>query len=94
MSQSTSTPARWDYIYESPPKEMLNELMVRYVESQVFQAAVESTACEMAARQMAMKAATDNADDLINDLQLVHNKARQAAITQELSEIVAGAQAV
>ncbi|MBC7002052.1 F0F1 ATP synthase subunit gamma [Photobacterium sp. BZF1] len=89
-----STSTRWDYIYESPPKEMLNELMVRYVESQVFQAAVESTACEMAARQMAMKAATDNADDLINDLQLVHNKARQAAITQELSEIVAGAQAV
>ena len=68
--------------------------MVRYLESQVYQGAVESTACEMAAQQMAMKAATDNADDLINDLQLVHNKARQAAITQELSEIVAGAQAV
>ena len=92
--QGDAKPSRWDYIYETPPKEMLNELMVRYLESQVYQGAVESTACEMAARQMAMKAATDNADDLINDLQLVHNKARQAAITQELSEIVAGAQAV
>ncbi|PSW14600.1 F0F1 ATP synthase subunit gamma [Photobacterium rosenbergii] len=94
VAQDNTKPSRWDYIYETPPKEMLNELMVRYLESQVYQGAVESTACEMAARQMAMKAATDNADDLINDLQLVHNKARQAAITQELSEIVAGAQAV
>lgn len=68
--------------------------MLRYIESQVYQGTVESCACEQAARMVAMKAATDNAGALINDLQLVYNKARQAAITQELSEIVSGAQAV
>ncbi|PMH46816.1 F0F1 ATP synthase subunit gamma [Vibrio sp. 10N.286.49.B3] len=86
--------ARWDYIYEQAPKEILDELMLRYIESQVFQGVVESIACEQAARMVSMQAATDNADQLIEDLQLVYNKARQAAITQELSEIVSGAQAV
>ncbi|MGR5230558.1 F0F1 ATP synthase subunit gamma [Photobacterium damselae] len=89
-----SASSRWDYIYEPDPKQILNELMLRYIESQVYQGTVESIACEQAARMVAMKAATDNAGQLINDLQLMYNKARQAAITQELSEIVAGAQAV
>ena len=73
---------------------MLDGLLVRYIESQVFQAVVENNACEQAARMVAMKSATDNAGNLIDDLQLVYNKARQAAITQELSEIVSGAAAV
>jgi len=85
---------RWDYIYEPDPKELLDVLLVRYVESQVYQGVVENLACEQAARMVAMKAATDNAGNLINDLQLVYNKARQASITQELTEIVSGAQAV
>ncbi len=85
---------QWDYIYEPDAKELLDQLMVRYIESQVYQGVVENIACEQAARMVAMKSATDNAGDLINDLQLVYNKARQAAITQELSEIVAGASAV
>ena len=86
---------QWDYIYEpSDPREILDGLLVRYVESQVYQAVVENKACEMAARMLAMKNATDNAGDLINELQLLYNKARQAAITQELSEIVGGAAAV
>lgn len=84
----------WDYIYEPDAKELLDILLVRYVESQVYQGVVENMACEMAARMIAMKSATDNAGDLIDELQLVYNKARQAAITQELSEIVAGAAAV
>lgn len=84
----------WDYVYEPDAKELLDKLLVRYVESQVYQGVVENIACEMAARMVAMKAATDNASDLIDDLQLVYNKARQASITQELSEIVAGAAAV
>ncbi|CAH6784338.1 ATP synthase F1 complex subunit gamma [Vibrio chagasii] len=85
---------RWDYIYEQAPRDILSELLHRYIESQVYQGIVESIACEQAARMVAMKAATDNAGQLIDDLQLVYNKARQAAITQELSEIVSGAQAV
>lgn len=85
---------RWDYIYEPDAKELLDQLLVRYVESQVYQGVVENLASEQAARMVAMKAATDNADSLIDDLQLVYNKARQAGITQELSEIVAGAAAV
>ncbi|KMV32218.1 F0F1 ATP synthase subunit gamma [Photobacterium swingsii] len=93
-ANSKKTSGRWDYIYEQDPKALLDELMLRYIESQVYQGTVESCACEQAARMVAMKAATDNAGNLINDLQLVYNKARQAAITQELSEIVAGAQAV
>lgn len=84
----------WDYLYEPNAKKLLDGLLVRYVESQVYQAVVENHACEQAARMVAMKSATDNAGDLIDDLQLVYNKARQAAITQELSEIVSGAAAV
>ncbi|WP_341502559.1 F0F1 ATP synthase subunit gamma [Gallaecimonas sp. GXIMD4217] len=85
---------RWDYIYEGDPKELLDMLLKRFVESQVYQGVVENLASEQAARMVAMKAATDNAGNLIDELQLVYNKARQAAITQELSEIVAGAAAV
>jgi len=84
----------WDYIYEPDAKVVLDGLLVRYIESQVYQGVIENVACEMGARMVAMKAASDNAGDLIGDLQLVYNKARQAAITQELSEIVAGASAV
>ncbi len=85
---------RWDYIYEPDAQALLEQLLVRYVESQVYQGVVENIACEEAARMVAMKSATDNAGDLIDDLQLVYNKARQASITQELGEIVAGAAAV
>jgi F-type H+-transporting ATPase subunit gamma len=85
---------RWDYIYEPDANVLLDQLLVRYVESQVYQGVVENLACEQAARMVAMKAATDNAGDLIDDLQLIYNKARQASITQELGEIVAGAAAV
>ena len=85
---------RWDYIYEPDANVLLDQLLVRYIESQVYQGVVENLACEQAARMVAMKAATDNAGELIDDLQLVYNKARQAAITQELGEIVAGAAAV
>ncbi|TEW53213.1 F0F1 ATP synthase subunit gamma [Psychromonas sp. RZ22] len=84
----------WDYIYEGDAKAILDSLLVRYVESQVYQAVVENLACEQVSRMVAMKSATDNASDLIDDLQLVANKARQAAITQELSEICGGAAAV
>jgi F-type H+-transporting ATPase subunit gamma len=84
----------WDYIYEPDAKELLEGLLTRYVESQVYQAVVENAACEQAARMIAMKSATDNAGDLIGGLQLAYNKARQAAITQELAEIVGGASAV
>jgi len=86
--------ARWDYIYEPGPAELLDGILIRYVESQVYQGAVENVASEMAARMVAMKSATDNAGDLIAELQLIYNKARQAAITTELSEIVGGAAAV
>jgi F-type H+-transporting ATPase subunit gamma len=85
---------RWDYLYEPDAQVLLDQLLVRYIESQVYQGVVENLACEQAARMIAMKAATDNAGDLIDNLQLVYNKARQASITQELSEIVAGAAAV
>jgi F-type H+-transporting ATPase subunit gamma len=84
----------WDYLYEPNAKELLDGLFIRYIESQVYQAVVENSACEQAARMIAMKSATDNAGDMIDNLQLVYNKARQAAITQELSEIVSGASAV
>ena len=84
----------WDYIYEPDAKDLLERLLTRYIESQVYQAVVENGACEQAARMLAMKNATDNAGDLIDDLQLVYNKARQASITQELSEIVSGAAAI
>jgi F-type H+-transporting ATPase subunit gamma len=85
---------RWDYIYEPDAIEILDGILMRYIESQVFQGAVENVACEMAARMVAMKSATDNAGKLIDELQLIYNKARQAAITKELSEIVGGAAAV
>jgi F-type H+-transporting ATPase subunit gamma len=85
---------RWDYIYEPSPAELLDGILMRYVESQVYQGAVENVASEMAARMVAMKSATDNAGNLIAELQLIYNKARQAAITTELSEIVGGAAAV
>lgn len=84
----------WDYIYEPDAKELLEGLLTRYIESQVYQAVVENGACEQAARMLAMKNATENAGELIDDLQLIYNKARQAAITQELSEIVSGAAAI
>ena len=84
----------WDYIYEPGPEELLTALAARYIESQVYRATLENVACEMAARMVAMKSATDNAGKLIDELKLVYNKARQAAITTELSEIVSGAAAV
>ncbi|MBN58298.1 MAG: F0F1 ATP synthase subunit gamma [Thalassolituus sp.] len=84
----------WDYIYEPDAKEILEGLLVRYVESQVYQGVVENNACEQAARMLAMKNATDNAGNMITELNLLYNKARQAAITQEISEIVSGAAAV
>ena len=84
----------WDYIYEPSAAELLEGILMRYIESQVYQGAVENVACEMAARMVAMKSATDNAGKLIDELQLIYNKARQAAITKEISEIVGGAAAV
>ncbi|MCO6411775.1 MAG: F0F1 ATP synthase subunit gamma [Thiogranum sp.] len=84
----------WDYIYEPDAKEVMNGLLMRYIESLVYQGQVENVACEQAARMVAMKAATDNAGNMIDELALAYNKARQAAITQELSEIVSGAAAV
>ena len=93
-SESKDLEHHWDYIYEPEAKEVLTDLLTRYIESLVYQALVENIACEQAARMVAMKAASDNAGDMIGDLELVYNKARQAAITQELSEIVSGAAAV
>ncbi len=84
----------WDYIYEPESKTVVDHVMTRYIESLVYQAAVENVACEMSARMLAMKNASDNAGDFISDLQTKYNKARQAAITQEISEIVGGAAAV
>jgi F-type H+-transporting ATPase subunit gamma len=89
-----SLPEHWDYIYEPEARYILDGLLMRYIESQVYRAAVENVASEMAARMVAMKAASDNAGKLISELQLIYNKARQAAITKELSEIVGGAAAV
>ncbi len=93
-AESQELSHRWDYIYEPDPKAILDTLMVRFIESQVYQGVVENAASEQASRMVAMKAATDNAGDLMDELQLVYNKARQAAITQEISEIVAGSAAV
>ena len=84
----------WDYIYEPDAGELLDDVLMRYIESQVYRGAVENFACEMAAKMVAMKSATDNAGEIIDGLQLAYNKARQAAITQEISEIVGGAAAV
>jgi len=85
---------RWDYIYEPDARQLIEGLITRFIESQVYQAVVENVACEQAAKMIAMKSATDNAGDLVDELQLIMNNARQAAITQELSEIVSGAAAV
>ena len=84
----------WDYIYEPDAVDLLDDVLMRYIESQVYRGAVENFACEMAAKMVAMKSATDNAGEIIEKLQLAYNKARQAAITQEISEIVGGAAAV
>ena len=84
----------WDYIYEPDARDVLDRVLKRYIESLVYQGVVENIACEQAARMVAMKSASDNAGKLIDELQLIYNKARQAAITQELSEIVGGAAAV
>ncbi len=98
LPDATEAPAtttrRWDYIYEPDAKSVMDVLFDRYIESQVYQAMVENIACEQAARMMSMKNATENADNIIDDLKLAYNKARQAGITQELSEIVAGSEAV
>jgi F-type H+-transporting ATPase subunit gamma len=92
--QSKDTP-RWDYIYEpDDSRVLLDGLMERYIESLLYQSVIENIACEQAAKMVAMKSATDNAGSLIEELQLVYNNARQAAITQEISEIVAGAEAL
>ena len=91
---SESLQEHWDYIYEPDAGELLDEVLTRYIESQVYRGAVENFACEMAAKMVAMKSATDNAGEIIDGLQLEYNKARQAAITQEISEIVGGAAAV
>jgi F-type H+-transporting ATPase subunit gamma len=84
----------WDYLYEPDAKSVLDELLVRYIETFVYQAAADNIASEQSARMVAMKAASDNAKDIIGELQLIYNKSRQAAITKELSEIVGGAAAV
>ncbi len=85
----------WDYIYEpDSSKDLLDKLLTRYIESQVYQAVIENIACFMAAQMVAMKSATENANELINELQLLYNKARQASITQEIAEIVGGAEAI
>jgi F-type H+-transporting ATPase subunit gamma len=94
MSDDESKGHFWDYIYETDAKVLLNTLLRRYMESQIYQAVVDNVACEEAARMVAMKSATDNADTLIDELQVIYNKTRQAAITQEISEIVGGAEAV
>ena len=88
------TQFNWDYIYEPAPAGLIDGLLTRFIESQVYQSVVENKACEQAARMVAMKAATDNAGNLIDELELIYNKERQAAITQEISEIVSGAAAV
>ena len=94
LDAGATLPEHWDYIYEPDAADILDGLLMRYIESQVYRGAVENVASEMAARMVAMKAATDNAGKLINELQLIYNKARQAAITKELAEIVGGAAAV
>ncbi len=90
----TNLEHHWDYIYEPETKLIIDALMMRYIESQVYKGVVENIACEMSARMVAMKSATDNAGDIIKELKTIYNKARQASITQEISEIVAGASAV
>lgn len=94
MGEDETQKHRWDYIYEPDAKKLLDRLLRRYMESQIYQGVVDNMACEEAARMVAMKSATDNAEQLMDELQLIYNKTRQAAITQEISEIVGGAAAV
>jgi F-type H+-transporting ATPase subunit gamma len=94
LQQETSREYSWDYLYEPDPQSVLDELLLRYVEALIFQAIAENMASEQSARMVAMKSASDNAKKVIDELQLTYNKARQAAITKELSEIVGGAAAV
>jgi F-type H+-transporting ATPase subunit gamma len=93
-SADTELKHHWDYIYEPDAKEVLDNVLDRYIESLVYQGVVENVACEMASRMVAMKNATENAGEMIDELQLIYNRERQASITQEISEIVAGASAV
>jgi F-type H+-transporting ATPase subunit gamma len=93
-SDDESYQHRWDYIYEPDARQLIEGLLLRYLESQVYQAVIENGACEQAAKMIAMKNATENAEKLIEELQLIYNNARQAAITQEIAEIVSGAAAV
>ncbi len=93
-SHDTELSHHWDYIYEPGSKEVLDSVLDRYIESLVYQGIVENVACEMASRMLAMKNATDNAGEMIDELQLIYNRERQASITQEISEIVSGAAAV
>lgn len=94
IPKEEARPGYWDYIYEPDAKALLDRLLTSYIETQVYQAVVENIACEQAARMVAMKNATENAGQLLDELQLIYNKTRQAAITRELSEIVAGADAI
>ena len=91
---ATAYQHRWDYIYEPDARQLIEGLVTRFIESQVYQAVIENGACEQAAKMIAMKNATENAEKLIEELQLIYNNARQAAITQEIAEIVGGAAAV
>jgi F-type H+-transporting ATPase subunit gamma len=94
QSKASGTQHGWDYIYEPDAQSVIDDLLTRYVEALVYQAVAENMASEQSARMVAMKSATDNAGSVIGELKLVYNKTRQAAITKELSEIVAGAAAV
>jgi F-type H+-transporting ATPase subunit gamma len=94
MRKPTTQSGQWDYIYEPSAQELLDGMMRRYIESVVYQMVAENMASEQSARMVAMKAASDNAGKIINELQLIYNKTRQAAITKEISEIVGGAAAV
>jgi F-type H+-transporting ATPase subunit gamma len=92
--EDTELKYRWDYIYEPEARQLIEGLVTRFIEAQVYQAVVENGACEQAAKMIAMKSASDNAGEMIDELQLIMNNARQSAITQELSEIIGGAAAV
>ena len=94
VTSETESKKVWDYIYEPGSKEILDQLLKRYIETQIYQAVIENNACEQAAKMLAMKNASENAEEIIKDLQLLYNNARQASITQELSEIVGGAAAI
>ena len=93
-SDDTAMKHRWDYLYEPDARELIEGLVTRFIEAQVYHAVIENTACEQAAKMIAMKSATENAEELIGELTLIYNNARQAAITQEIAEIVGGAAAV